>query len=95
MSLNEITQTAEHKVSRLSALRGYVVRSGLPVVGQWVAAIRRALTSHVKEPYLDLIVERQVNYNQLLAAEVERLQAEVRRLQAELDRLRRQDSPGE
>lgn len=71
------------------ALRGYAVRSGIPVVGTWVAAIRRALTSHVKEPYLDFIVERQVNYNQLLAAEVERLQAEVKRLQAEIEALRR------
>ncbi len=75
------------------ALRGYEVRSSAPLVGRWIAAVRRALTAHVKEAYLDFIVERQVNYNQQLAAEVERLQAEVRRLQAEVDALRRQPHP--
>lgn len=71
------------------ALRGYRVNSGLPLVGRWVAAVRRALTSHVKEAYLDRIIERQVDYNGILALEVARLQEEVRRLQAELATLRR------
>lgn len=77
------------------ALRGYQVNSGLPLVGRWVAAVRRAITSHVKEAYLDRIVERQVDYNSLLALEVARLQEEVRRLQAELAALRRDRAQAE
>lgn len=77
------------------ALRGYTVRSGAPVVGRWIAAVRRALTWHVKEAYLDRIVERQVNYNQTLALEIERLQHEVRLLQTELEALHRNSSKDE
>ncbi len=67
------------------ALRDYRVRSGAPVVGRWIAAVRRALTAHVKEEYLDVIVERQVAYNRELAAEVERLQTQVRALHDQVD----------
>lgn len=67
------------------ALRGYRVHSGAPVVGRWIAAARRGLTAHVKEAYLDPIVERQVSYNRLLATEVERLAAEIKHLQSLMD----------
>ena len=50
-------------------LRTYVVRSGLPLVGSLIAWIRRNLTSHLREPYLDPSLERQVGFNQRVVAE--------------------------
>jgi glycosyltransferase involved in cell wall biosynthesis len=49
------------------ALRGYVVRSRAPLVGPLIAWVRRNLTSHLREPYLDPTIERQVALNQRLA----------------------------
>lgn len=43
---------------------GYQPSSRLPVVGRWVSALRRQLTSHLREPYLDPIIARQEQYNQ-------------------------------
>jgi hypothetical protein len=54
------------------AMRDYVVRSGAPVVGSWIVWIRRNLTSHLREPYLDLIVEKQVSFNQRVAEWIRR-----------------------
>ncbi|MBI5878450.1 MAG: glycosyltransferase family 4 protein [Chloroflexi bacterium] len=70
------------ELGRLDALsdvmmRGYVVQSHLPVVGQAIAWIRRTLTSHLREPYLDPMLERQVAFNRQLALVVRRLSAEV------------------
>ncbi len=48
-------------------LRGYTVRSGLPLVGPLVAWVRRNLTSHLREPYLDPTLERQVAFNRRVA----------------------------
>ena len=44
-------------------IRGYVVRSKMPVVGRVVAWLRRNLTSHLREPYVDPMFERQVAFN--------------------------------
>jgi glycosyltransferase involved in cell wall biosynthesis len=79
------------------AMRGYTVRSGAPVAGRWIEWIRRNSTTHVKEAYLDPMIERQVTFNQQLALEVERLQAEVVHLREQLAALhakqaRRDDS---
>jgi|GEM_PF-3463941 len=49
------------------ALRDYVVRSKAALVGPFIAWVRRNLTSHLREPYLDLTIERQVVFNQQLA----------------------------
>jgi len=49
------------------ALRGYAVRSKTPVIGPVIAWLRRNLTSHLREPYLDPIIERQVAQNRRLA----------------------------
>jgi hypothetical protein len=49
------------------AMREYVVRSGVPLIGPLIAWLRRNLTSHLREPYLDPIVERQVTFNQRTA----------------------------
>lgn len=45
------------------ALREYVIRSDKPLVGPLIEWVRRNLTAHLKEPYLDRIVERQVLFN--------------------------------
>ena len=49
------------------ALRGYVVRSRMPLLGSFIAWVRRNLTSHLREPYLDPMVERQVALNRRMA----------------------------
>ncbi len=58
-------------------MRGYVVRSGLPVVGPLVAWIRRNLTSHLREPYLDPTMERQVGFNRRVAQALRRLESRL------------------
>ena len=68
------------------SLRGYRVRSRVPVVGRLIEWVRHNSTTHLKEAYLDRIIERQVVYNRLLADEIPRLRAEVARLRADLDR---------
>ncbi len=49
------------------AIRGYVIRSGIPLVGPLIAWVRRNLTSHLREPYLDPMIERQVALNRKVA----------------------------
>jgi hypothetical protein len=85
------------------AMRDYVVRSRVPVVGPLVAWLRRNATSHLREPYLDLIVERQVGVNRRVADWIRRssaaqeaaldrqaeLEARVRGLEAQVEDLAR------
>jgi hypothetical protein len=69
-------------------LRSYTVRSGLPVVGPLVAWIRRNLTSHLREPYLDPTLERQVAFNRRVVQTMEMLMirlAEYEKRQSELE----------
>ena len=54
------------------ALREYEVRSGVPLVGSLIVWLRRNLTSHLREPYLDPIVERQVTFNRRVAEWLDR-----------------------
>jgi len=54
------------------AMRDYVVRSPTPVVGPWIVWLRQNLTSHLRGPYLDLIVEKQVGFNQRVAEWIRR-----------------------
>jgi len=49
-------------------LRGYQVRSRALVIGPLIAWVRRNLTSHLREPYLDPTFERQVAVNRELVA---------------------------
>jgi glycosyltransferase involved in cell wall biosynthesis len=70
------------------ALRSYRVRSGAPVVGPLIEKVRYNLTTHVKEAYLDRIVEQQVLYNRLVAEELLSLREEVAHLRDENARLR-------
>jgi hypothetical protein len=62
--------------------RGYQVRSGLPLLGGAIAWVRRNLTAHLREPYLDPTLERQVRVNKNLMAIVAELLAQ----QAELEK---------
>lgn len=60
------------------ALRSYTVRSDKPVIGPIIAWIRRNLTSHLKEPYVDPIIERQVQVNRRVIWELRALDGQVR-----------------
>jgi hypothetical protein len=71
-------------------LRDYRVRSGAPLVGRLIEWVRNQSTTHIKEAYLDRILERQVNYNRLLAGEVAERQHELVALRAQVEELRRQ-----
>ncbi len=41
----------------------YTIKSNLPVFGRLIVWLRSQLTSHLKEPYLDVIVSRQERFN--------------------------------
>jgi hypothetical protein len=69
-------------------MRSYRVRSAAPVVGPLIEWVRAAGTSHLKEAYLDRIIERQVAWNRQAANEVAALRAELAQLRAEIARLR-------
>jgi hypothetical protein len=71
-------------------MRDYRVRSNAPMVGKLIEWVRVNSTSHLKEAYLDRVLERQVNYNRLLAVEVAALQNELVGLRAQVSELRRQ-----
>jgi glycosyltransferase involved in cell wall biosynthesis len=65
-------------------MRSYVVRSRLPMVGPLIAWIRRNLTSHLREPYLDPTLERQVGFNQRVVEAVRQLDARLAGYEAQL-----------
>jgi hypothetical protein len=72
-------------------LRDYAVRSRIPLVGGLVAWLRRNLTSHLREPYLDPTLERQVAFNRTVLdwmvqtqTRLETLETQVRNLQGQL-----------
>ncbi|HXF61800.1 MAG TPA: hypothetical protein VNK95_09285, partial [Caldilineaceae bacterium] len=69
------------------ALRTYRIKSTLPVVGPLIEWIRHNMTVHIKEAYLDRIIEQQVNLNRLLVEEIAALQDDVARLQADVAEL--------
>ncbi len=78
----------------------YQVRSQVPVVGPLIAWMRRQITAHLKEPYLDPMFASQERFNRdLLETLMPVLDAslrEQRRLRAEVERLReRLDGRGE
>jgi glycosyltransferase involved in cell wall biosynthesis len=49
-------------------IRGYTVRSRIPVLGPIVSWFRRNVTSHLREPYIDPMFERQVRFNRRVVA---------------------------
>lgn len=70
-------------------IRGYAVRSRLPMLGRLIAWIRRNLTSHLREPYLDPTLERQVAFNRSLVQELHDMAKLQIRLQQQVSRLQR------
>lgn len=71
------------------ALREYRVRSSVPVLGPLIEWLRSNSTSHIKEAYLDRVVEQQVLFNRALVDEIERLRLEVHNLRDQLSELTR------
>jgi hypothetical protein len=68
-------------------LRNYQVRSRVPLVGPFIAWVRRNLTSHLREPYLDPTLERQVAVNRELVTALRELLRRQADLEARLTRL--------
>jgi hypothetical protein len=69
-----LTATAEQLMAEADIMmRGYRVRSGVPVFGPLIAWLRRNLTSHLREPYVDPTFERQVTFNRHTALALKQL----------------------
>jgi O-antigen biosynthesis protein len=92
-------QVASLREAAQVAMPGYQVRSGAPVVGPLIARVRRQLTAHLREPYLDPILARQEAYNQRLLDTLlpvlerslrsqQRLERQVRLLEQHIQHLR-------
>lgn len=67
LSLNHLEAQAD------VMLRDYKVRSNIPLLGGLVAWVRKNITSHLREPYLDPTLERQVAFNRRLVSELRAL----------------------
>ena len=74
------------------AFREYVIRSDKPLIGPLIELVRRNVTSHLKEPYLDRIVERQVVFNAHLVRYLRYLANELEDLETELGLLESRQS---
>ena len=90
---------APHPSSALSlaadvAIRDYKVRSNIPGLGRLIEWVRTQSTSHLKEAYLDRIIEQQVNYNRQLAQELGALRATVEELQRQIEALQQRKERG-
>lgn len=85
-----ITPLAQHADV---ALRNYRVRSHVPLMGRLIEWVRYNMTTHLKEAYLDRIVEQQVLYNRSVADEIARLQAEIAGLKAQVSELQEGGKP--
>ncbi|NJP05869.1 MAG: glycosyltransferase family 4 protein [Chloroflexaceae bacterium] len=76
------------------ALRNYRVESPLPLIGPLIAWGRRHVTAHLKEPYLDPMIDRQEHFNQLVLETMlpvlEQSLMTQRRLEREVAALRQQ-----
>lgn len=54
-------------------IRGYEVHSAAPLVGPFIVWFRKNVTSHLREPYVDPMIERQVAFNRALLELMRRL----------------------
>ena len=75
-TLEDHLMAANQRLSALNqqadiTLHGYKVQSSVLVLGPLIAWVRRNLTSHLREPYLDRMVERQVQVNRQIVAELQ------------------------
>jgi hypothetical protein len=67
--------------------RDYQVRSKVPIIGPFIAWTRRNLTSHLREPYLDPTLERQVTLNHDLVVALREMMQLLADLEERLVRL--------
>lgn len=74
------------------SIHDYQVRSNAPLVGPLIEWTRTQMTSHLKEPYIDKIVARQVRYNQMLASELDYLHAQLRQIESQIEALREEEN---
>ena len=65
----------------------YQVRSKVPIIGPCIAWARRNLTSHLREPYLDPTLERQVALNHELVVTLREMMHMLADLEERLARL--------
>jgi glycosyltransferase involved in cell wall biosynthesis len=76
------------------AMPDYQVSSGAPLIGKLIAWLRRNLTSHLREPYLDPIIAKQEAYHKqildVLLPALERSQHTQQRLERQIRLLERQ-----
>ncbi|MHB1356111.1 MAG: glycosyltransferase family 4 protein [Anaerolineae bacterium] len=70
------------------ALRNYHVHSRVPLFGRLIEWIRFNLTVHIKEAYLDRIIERQVGFNTTMVGLVRDLQSDIHNLESHIGRRR-------
>jgi len=63
----------QHLTMRSDISFPYEIRSNKPLVGGLIAWVRRNLTSHLKEPYIDRLVDRQTSFNFLVVRSMRRL----------------------
>jgi hypothetical protein len=56
-------------------MRDYEVKSDFPMINEWIVEVRRNLTSHLREPYVDPTFERQVEFNRRVLQEMQALAA--------------------
>lgn len=75
------------------ALHNYRVRSKAPLVGRLIEIIRYNMTTHVKEAYVDRMVEQQVLYNRCIVEEMLNLRAEVESLRVQVHELQKRKVP--
>ncbi len=68
------------------SMHDYVVRSDKPLIGPLLAWVRRNLTSHLKEPYVDPIIDRQVHVNRRLVWDIKAVYARLREAMAYVER---------
>lgn len=73
-------------------LRDYQVHSKAPLVGPLIAWVRRNLTSHLREPYLDPTLEHQVALNRELVKALRDVLPLLTNLETRLAQLEEKDS---
>jgi hypothetical protein len=70
--------------------REYRVHSKAPLIGPLVAWLRRNLTSHLREPYLDPTLERQVALNHEVVSSLQEMAEMLANLETRLARMEEQ-----
>jgi hypothetical protein len=89
---DEMAERLREQLERLReasaiTIPGYTVTSHAPLVGPLLAWLRRALTSHLREPYIDPILARQEAFNRELVQTVEAIAARLERGASEREAL--------